>query len=112
MIYAIHQRIKRNYGNVQSSIDSPTETLEKGKEIIHFPSEKNKFGNVIDCTDTADSQKIVQSKFCKIDFCVFKLCELAATWSASYTLKVAARIIANFNFASEAKCKKKTQKFN
>ena len=51
MIYAIHQRIQRNYGNVQSSIDSRTETLEKGKEIIHFPSEKNKF---------------VESKFCKI----------------------------------------------
>ena len=34
----------------------------------------------------------------KIDFC-----ELAATWSARYTLKVAALIIANFDFASEAK---------
>ena len=43
----------------------------------------------------------------KIDFCVFKLCELAATWSASYTLKVARLIITNFNFASEAKREKR-----
>ena len=46
----------------------------------------------------------------KIEFYVFYLGELAATWSASYTLKVAALIIANFNFASEAKRKEKTQK--
>ena len=39
----------------------------------------------------------------KIDFCVFEICKLAATWSANYTLKVAALFIANFNSASEAK---------
>ena len=36
-------------------------------------------------------------------FRVFQLCKLASTWSASYIVQVAALIIANFNFASEAK---------
>ena len=36
---------------------------------------------------------------------------MAALCSASYTLKVAALIIANFNFACEAK-RKKAQKLN
>ena len=63
--------------------------------------------------DTVNSEKIalVHKRLCrvnfanlqKIDFCVFQLCELATTWSGSYTLEVAALIIANFNFASEAK---------
>ena len=44
----------------------------------------------------------------KIVFHDFKDCELAATWSASYTLKMATLIIANFNFTSEAKRKNQT----
>ena len=58
----------------------------------------------LDVVGTVDSQNIVLIKFSnlqKIEFCVFELCEFAATWSVSYTLKVAALIIANF--ASEAK---------
>ena len=55
---------------------------------------------------TVDSQKIVRSKFCEFTeksiFTVFNFAILVATWSASYTLRVAALIIAYFNFASEA----------
>ena len=50
---------------------------------------------------TVDSQKIVYSKFCEFTENIFLR---FLTLSASYTLKVAAVIIENFNFVSEAKC--------
>ena len=56
---------------------------------------------------TVDLQKIVLSKFCEFTENRFLLFLTLRTWSASYTLKVAALIIANFNFASEAKRKKR-----
>ena len=51
---------------------------------------------------TVDSQKIVQSKFCELTENRFLRFLSLRTRSASYTLKVAALIITNFNFAPEA----------
>ena len=56
---------------------------------------------------TVDSQIIVKSKFCEFKEKYFLRFLILRTWSTSYTLKVAALIIANFNFASEAKRKKR-----
>ena len=56
---------------------------------------------------TVDSQKIVYSKFCEFTENRFLRFLTLRTWSASYTLQVAALIIANFNFASEAIRKKR-----
>ena len=68
----------------------------------------SQFEGLLDCwlvlataRDTVDSQKI--------DFYIFLSLR---TWSASYTLKEAALIIANLSFSPEAKRKEKTQKLN
>ena len=57
------------------------------------------------CIYTVDSQKIVWSKFCEFTENRFLRFLTLRTWSASFTLKVAALIIAIIKFASEAKRK-------
>ena len=60
---------------------------------------------------TVDSQKIVEGKFCEFTENHYLPFLTLRTWSASYTLEVAALIIVNFNFVSEDK-RKKRKKIN